>query len=96
MSTPLPPRRRPPTFQPRFALLLLYFVAFFFAFAMVLILPELLDVLEHVPTGPEQEQAAQQVAHAVAGPRLLAAFLMATGSVAVGAYYKILPGMRGY
>lgn len=68
--------------------------AFFLLFAFLLILPELLTVLRDVPTGPEQEQMAQEVAQQAAGPRLLWAIGLALGAVGLGAYLEILPGLK--
>ena len=54
--------RRPPAFRPSFTLSLLYMAGFFVLFAVLLILPSLLEVLAEVPVGPEQEQAAYDIA----------------------------------
>ena len=75
-------------------LLKAFLVVFFLLFAVVLILPSLLQVLAEVPTGPQQEEAAYQVARAVAGPRLYGAFALSVALVVIGSYYKILPGMK--
>ncbi len=98
MTTPphphLPPRRRPPVFRPSFTLSLLYLVVFFFAFALLLILPELTKVLAEVPPGPEQEQIAREVAREAARPRLLYAVGLALGCLGLGVYLDILPGLK--
>ncbi len=86
--------RRPPAFQPRFMLTLLYLLGFFVLYSFALVLPELLDVLGEVPPGPEQEEIAKQVARQAARPRLLPAFVLALLTIGVGGYYKLLPGFR--
>jgi len=55
MSEPL--RSRPPTFRPRFTLSLLYLFGFFLLYCLLFVAPELYEVMQNVPTGPEQEQA---------------------------------------
>ena len=90
-----PPRRRPPAaFRPSFTLSILYFAGLFIAFAMILILPEMLDALGTLPPDVDAEQAGAEVAQRIAGPRLLGAFLLAAMTLIVGAYYQVLPGMR--
>lgn len=92
--TPLSHRPRGPGFRPHFLLLVLYVIGLFFAIALLLILPELLKVLAEVPTGPEQQEAAQQVAREAARPKILPAFLISLLVTAAGAYLEILPGFR--
>jgi hypothetical protein len=91
---PLHGRRRAPAFRPSFTLALLYLLAFFLLYAFLLILPELLTVLRDVPAGPEQQQIAQETAHRVARPRLAWAVALALGSVGLGAWLQVLPGLR--
>lgn len=91
---PILSKRRAPAFRPSFTLGLVYLVGFFFLFALLFIMPELLTVLRDVPAGPEQEAVAQQVAREAAGPRLVWALLAAVSSVALGSYLEVLPGMR--
>ena len=67
---------------------------FFLAWCMALVLPELMEVLETVPTGPEQEEAAYELAREAVRPRLYVAFALGLGTTALGAYYKLLPGFR--
>ena len=88
--------RRPPAFRPHFTLGLIYLVVFFMLFAIVLILPSLLEVLARVPPGPEQEQAAYEIAREVARPRLYGAMALSVATVVLGTYYQILPGMKEY
>jgi hypothetical protein len=51
-------------------------------------------VLADVPPGPEQQKIAEQVARDAARPRLAYAMALAVGSVGLGAYLKILPGLK--
>lgn len=90
----LPPRRRPPAFRPSFTLSALYMAGFFFLFAMLFVMPELLRVLREVPPGPEQQAIAQEAAAAAARPRLIYAVLAALATVGLGAWLQILPGLR--
>jgi len=87
-------RRRAPTFQPRFTLSLLYLAGFFFLYAILLILPELLGVLAEVAPGPEQQELAREVAREAARPRLVIAAALSLLTTAAGGYYRVLPGMR--
>jgi hypothetical protein len=82
------------TFQPRFTLGILYLFGFFFVYCLLLVAPSLLEVLETVPTGPEQQQAAEQVAREVVRPRLWIAVLLSALTTVLGAHYRVLPGMR--
>lgn len=90
-STP-PRRRRPPGFRPSFTLSLLYVAGFFFVYAFLMVLPQLLDLLSSMPPGPEQEQAARRIAHEGAHP--LAAFLLSLATTALATHFQVLPGMR--
>ena len=87
-------RRPRPGFRPHFTLLLLYFAVCFLGFALLLILPEMLDALETLPADVDAELAGAEVAQEIAGPRLLAAFLLATLTVGLGAYFQVLPGIK--
>jgi hypothetical protein len=91
---PLPPRPREATFHPRFLLTLLYLVGFFFAAALLLILPELLEVLAEVPPGPEQQEIAKRAAQRAAGPKLLPALVISLLLTVGGTYLEVLPGLR--
>jgi hypothetical protein len=93
--------RRPPyhrkvgaTFQPRFTLSILYLFGFFFLYCLLLIAPSLLEVARTVPVGPEQQEAAQQVAREVVRPRLWIAVVLSALTTILGAHYGFLPGMR--
>lgn len=95
MSGP-PPRTPPATFQPRFALSLLYLGALFLAYALLLIAPELWELAR--PAGPEEqqalEQAASELARSVVAPRLPMAFALAVATLFLGAWRGFLPGLR--
>ena len=91
---PLASRRRPPAFRPSFTLALLYLVGFFFLFAFLLILPELLAVLRDSPPGPDQQRIAEQVAREAFAPRALYAVVLSVTCVGLGSYLRILPGVR--
>lgn len=96
MSSPGPPPRRksPPVFQPRFVLSLLYLAAFFVFYCFVLLAPALIEVLGSVPTGPEQQEVAEQVAREVIAPRLPIAIALSLGTLGLLGYYQRLPGLR--
>lgn len=64
---------------------------FFFLFAFLQILPDLVALLGR-PPGPEQEEAARQAARSGTSP--LASALLALIATSLGSYYRILPGMR--
>ncbi|MCZ6464331.1 MAG: hypothetical protein O7A09_08320 [Proteobacteria bacterium] len=96
MSDPVPRPRMPrtPSFTPRFTLVILYLFVFFMATSLLLILPDLMDVLAEVPTGPEQQRVAEERARAAMSGRLLPAFFLAVVGVGLGTYYRVLPGLR--
>jgi len=93
-----PPRSRPPTFQPRFTLSLLYLFGFFLLYCLLFVAPELYEALQNVPTSPEQEEAAQealrQTVREAIRPRLLFALGAALVTAVVAARAGWLPGMR--
>jgi hypothetical protein len=98
---PSPSQRRPTyyrkvgaTFQPRFTLSILYLFGFFFLYCLLLVAPSLWEVAQTVPPGPEQQEAAQQVAREVARPRLWIAVVLSALTTILGAHYRILPGLR--
>jgi ABC-type sulfate transport system permease component len=86
-----------PGFRPEFTLLLLYFFVFFLFFALLLALPALLEGMRTLPQAAsiEEERAAgaEIARHAVKG-KLLAAFLATAVAVALGAYTRVLPGIK--
>jgi hypothetical protein len=81
------------TFRPRFTLSILYLFGFFFLYCLLLVAPSLWEVLQTVPTGPEQQEAAQQVAREVVRPRLLVAVVLSAVTTILGAHYRVLPGI---
>ena len=95
-SNPPPPyyRKVGPTFQPRFSLGLIYLFGFFFFYCLILIAPSLIAILKTVPTGPEQQQAAEQIAREVIRPKLWIAFGLSAITTVAGAHYRLLPGFR--
>jgi len=93
---PLPRRRAPAGFQPRIALGMLYVVGFFFLFALLMVLPELLDVLEQVPSGPEQQQLAEDAAHEAIGSKIYVALAGAILLTGLGGYFQVLPGLKTF
>ena len=90
------PQGRAPVFRPRFTLSLLYLVGFFFLYALILVAPELASVAE--PGGPQNEaalrHAAEEAARQAIRPRLPMALVAALASVALGARWRLLPGLR--
>lgn len=105
MSAPSrPPPRRPrppaPSFRPEFTLLILYFFAIFFAFALLLALPALLEALRSLPPGEgplteaERALAAEAARDALRG-RIPYAVLGSLVVLAIGVWTRSLPGLRG-
>jgi hypothetical protein len=97
---PSPSQKRPPyyrtvgtTFRPRFTLSILYLFGFFFLYCLLLVAPSLWEVLQTVPPGPEQQEAAKQVTHDVVRPRLWIAVVLSALTTILGAHYRILPGI---
>lgn len=91
---PLAGRRRAPAFRPSFTLAILYLLAFFAVYAVLLVLPALLAVLRDVPAGPEQQQIAREAARAAFRPNALWALLLALATLGLGAWLQVLPGLR--
>jgi hypothetical protein len=90
-----PRSSRPPPFQPRFTIGLFYLAGFFFLYCLVILAPDLWHVLQTVPPGPEQEQAAAEVARQAIRGKLLLALMAALATTAIGGRAGWLPGMRG-
>ena len=86
-------RRRAPVFRPSFTLMLVYLLVFFVLFAVLAILPELLPLLEK-PAVPALQEEAERVARDAASGRLIWALLLAIGTVGLGAYLQVLPGLK--
>lgn len=93
---PESPQSRQPraTLQPRFTLGMLYILIFFFVYCFALIAPELIEVMRSVPTGPDQERIAQEVAREAVRPRLWLALALAVTTGALGIATGVLPGTR--
>ena len=87
-----PPRRRPPTFRPRFTISVIYLVTFFFLFSFLQVLPDLLSVLSEMQPGPAQQREAERVAREGSSP--LVSMVLSLAATALGTYLKVLPGMR--
>jgi hypothetical protein len=91
---------RPPQFQPRFMLALLYLAAFFLVYALLFVAPELWAGWRELapsdrPITPEDVAPTKEaVKRAVGRGRLLIAFLGALATVALGARLRLLPGLR--
>ena len=97
-----PPRRsNQPVFRPRFTLTLLYLAFFFFLFGILLALPDLLEGARGLGPGPEDltpeelERARDIARDALQGGRLMVALALATVATGLGAYARVLPGLRG-
>ena len=97
-----PPRRSSrPVFRPRFTLTLLYLAFFFFLFGMVFALPGLLEGALDLAPGPEEltpeelARARDTAREALQGGRLLVALALAVIATGLGAYARVLPGLRG-
>jgi ABC-type Na+ efflux pump permease subunit len=77
--------------------MLVYFFVFFLFFALLLALPDLLEGLRTLPPAAsiEEERAAgaEIAQHAVRG-KLTAAFLATLLALGLGAYTRVLPGIR--
>jgi ABC-type phosphate transport system permease subunit len=97
MSAHPPYPRRPPraTFQPRFTIGLLYVVAFFLLYSLLLAAPALFEVANALPPGPEQQEAASRAAKEAVQSRLWMAGVAALVTTAIGIRAGVLPGTRG-
>lgn len=99
-EAPSRPSRRP-VFRPRFTLTLLYLAFFFFLFAMVFALPDLLEGARSLGPGPEDltpeelARARETTREALRGGRLLVALALAVIATGLGSYARVLPGLRG-
>ena len=99
--TSQPPESRPPyyrkihaTFQPRFTVGILYLIVFFGIYCLLLVAPALWEVLREIPTGPEQQVAAETAAREVGSLRLWLAAGLSGVTTTLGAHYRVLPGLR--
>jgi len=73
---------------------LIYLFGFFFVYCLALIAPALYEVAQTVPVGPEQQEAAKQAAQQAVQPRLAIAVAASVLTTTLGAYFKLLPGLR--
>lgn len=92
-GTPRPAqRRRAAPFRPRFTIGILYLAGFALLFMLMMLMPDLLDVLAAGGDEPTMQRRAQEVARENARPQLaLGLSLLAT---ALGGYFQVLPGLR--
>lgn len=83
-----------------FSLVMLYWALFFFVFALLLTVPELVAGYRSLPAGkgplsPDELAQARDIArHALEG-RLLYAVAAATVTVGLALWAGVLPGLRG-
>jgi hypothetical protein len=94
-----PRRRRTTPFRPTFTLLLLWFALFFFAFALLLLLPDLVAAFRALPPGegpltPEELARARDAARRGIAGRLGWVFGAAALVTGIGAWSGRLPGVR--
>jgi len=89
-----------PVFRPRFTLTLLYLAFFFFLFGLLLAFPDLLEGARDLGPGPEEltpeelDRARDTARDALRGGRLLLALALAVVVTGLGAYARVLPGLR--
>jgi hypothetical protein len=101
MSEPprTPPRRPPPApqFRPEFTLFLVYFFVFFLFFGLLLALPDLVEGLRSLPpaaTLEEERAAGARIARRAVQGKLLWAIVAAILALGIGAYARVLPGLK--
>jgi hypothetical protein len=81
--------------------MLLYLFSFFFLFAFVFGLPDLLEGARNLGPGsgeltPEELARGRDIQReALAGGRLLVALALAVIATGLGGYARVLPGLRG-
>ena len=96
----MPPRRPRSSgaqFRPEFTLFLLYYFLFFLFFALVLALPDLLEGMRAMPpaaTIEEERAAGARIAQRAVQGKLLWAFIAAGVALGIGAYTRVLPGLK--
>lgn len=93
MEPPSARARGASRFRPRFTLTLLYVFLFTLLYGLVFVAPSLWQVWRTLPPGPAQQEAARDAAHAAVHLRL--ALFAAIGTTALGAWARVLPGLRG-
>ena len=100
MSEAPRPRRNPVVFRPRFTLMLLYLVGFFFLYALLFALPDLIEAAASLPPGGEEaspedlERASEVAANALRGGKIQLALLASIVTVGLSAWKGALPGLR--
>ena len=100
MSDPQRVSRHPrsgPSFRPEFTLFLVYFFVLFVFFALLLALPDLLEGMRTLPpqASIEAERAAgAEIARRAVAGKLTFAFIAALVALGLGAYTRVLPGIR--
>lgn len=94
----MPSRREP--FRPRFTLMLLYVAGFYLLYALLLALPDLIAGYLELGPGPEA-LTPEELAHAkgiaqraIGGGKTLIALVASLATVGLGAWRRVLPGMR--
>ncbi len=89
---------RPATgFRPEFTLMLVYFFVLFLFFALLLAMPDLLEGMRTLPSAAsiEEERAAgAEIARRAVQGKLLVAFIATVVALGLGAYTRVLPGIR--
>jgi hypothetical protein len=93
------PRRRSTSFRPTFTLLLAWFALFFFGFALLVLLPDLVAAFRELPPGsgplsPEELARAKEVARRSVADRLGWIFGLASLVTGALAWSGRLPGVR--
>lgn len=75
--------------------MIIYLLAFFVVFCFIFIMPSLLGLLGAMEPGPQQEEAAKLAAQRAMQGKVLPAAVLAVLATGAGAYYQVLPGLRG-
>ena len=75
--------------------MILYLFVFFFLLCFALVSPNLFAVLQDVPPGPEQKDAARRAAQEALAGKFWFPAAGAIAITALGAYRRWLPGLRG-
>jgi len=91
----MPSRTTP--FRPRFTLMILYVAGFFLLYALLFVAPDLAPLLgaEGQSLPPEELQArAQQVSQQAMRGKVPFALVASLVTVGLGAWRRVLPGMR--
>ena len=89
------PNRSPP-FRPRFTVMLLYLAGFFVLYGLLFAAADLAQVARDATHAPPEElhaRAEEAAQHAMRGKAPLA-LALALGTLGVGAWFRVLPGLR--